>query len=387
MSWYVRRGEREIGPLGEEALRALVGTGQITHDTPLWREGLPHWTAASALPGVLGPRAAAPFVPGPQPAGSLAADSIRPAVLGAGGAVPELAAPWRRYWALSADLAVSSFLVAVFIAALRPGLFRQFNATPAQEWTFLLLLLPLALAMDALIHWALGNTPGKAIAGIKVMQEGGAQALGPAAYLRRNLGLYVFGLGLGLPLISLCTLAYGYRRAAAGEVATWDRLAGSRAYTLAPAQVRTWVAASVYLLGGAALFAIGLGTEHKRSRYAPAHPPAPILQQELTQAANSVNASGPRMIDKITRLEGAHAGPGSLFTYEYTLTNIAVSLLSPSTLQTLRWRLSEHVRQAACGGTALKPLLRTGATVRFNYRGRDGRELALVSVSSADCGG
>jgi GYF domain 2 len=57
VKWYVRRGEREIGPLGEEALRALVGTGQITPDTQLWREGLPGWTAAAALPGVLGPGA------------------------------------------------------------------------------------------------------------------------------------------------------------------------------------------------------------------------------------------------------------------------------------------------------------------------------------------
>ena len=55
MKWYVRHGEREIGPLGEEALRALVGTGQITPDTQLWREGLSGWTEASALPGVLGP--------------------------------------------------------------------------------------------------------------------------------------------------------------------------------------------------------------------------------------------------------------------------------------------------------------------------------------------
>jgi hypothetical protein len=55
MIWYVRRGDREIGPLGEDALRALVGTGQVNPDTPLWREGLPGWTAAGTLPGVLGP--------------------------------------------------------------------------------------------------------------------------------------------------------------------------------------------------------------------------------------------------------------------------------------------------------------------------------------------
>jgi hypothetical protein len=61
MIWYVRRGDREIGPLGEDALRALVGTGQVNSNTPLWREGLPGWTAAGTLPGVLGPTASAEF--------------------------------------------------------------------------------------------------------------------------------------------------------------------------------------------------------------------------------------------------------------------------------------------------------------------------------------
>lgn len=386
MSWYVRRGEREIGPLGEDALRALVGTGQITHDTPLWRDGLSNWTAAGALPGVLGPRAAAPFAPSPQ-AAIAAPDSTLPAApLIASTTLPEVATPWRRYWARSADLTVSSLLVAVLIGAIWPSSLTQLD-TPGREWIVVLLLLPFALAMDALVYWALGNTPGKAIAGIKVLREGGAGATSASAYLGRNLGVYVFGLGLGLPLISLFTLIYGYRRAAAGEVSIWDRLTGSRAYALATAQVRTWVAAGVYLLGVTVLFAIGLGTQHNRSRYAPTHAPAPVLQQELTQAATSVNAGSPRMIDRITRLDGAHAGPGAVFTYDYTLTNIAVSALSPTTLQTLRWRLSENVRQAACAGTALRPMLGTGAIVRFNYRDRDGRELAVVSVSSADCAG
>jgi hypothetical protein len=59
MVWYVRRGDREIGPLGDDALRALVGTGQVNPDTPVWREGLSGWTAAGTLPGLLGPRASA----------------------------------------------------------------------------------------------------------------------------------------------------------------------------------------------------------------------------------------------------------------------------------------------------------------------------------------
>lgn len=218
MIWYVRRGEREIGPLGEDALRALVGTGQVTPDTLLWSEGLPGWTAAGTLPGVLGPRAA---------------------------------------------------------------------AAPAA----------------------------------------------PRAVIK--------------PLY--------------------------------------WATAGILLLAVAAVFALRWNGQHDERRDDAARRPIPVLQQELTQAANGVNASTPRMIDSITRLDGANAGPGTLFTYDYTLTNIRASLLSRASLETLRRRLSAEVRQTVCLGAALQPLLRAGAVIRFHYRDQDGQELAFASVSSADC--
>lgn len=219
MIWYVRRGECELGPLGEDALRALVGTGQVTADTPLWREGLAGWTAAGALPGVLGPKGAAAPAPSPR-------------------------------------------------AGIRP--------------------------------------------------------------------VY-------------------------------------------------WVTAGIVLAALAALLELRLYGRHDRTRYTIARAPVGTLQQELTQAANGVNASTPRMIDNITRLDGAQAGPGTLFTYEYSLTNISASLLSSAALATLRQRLSADVRQRVCSGVALQPLLRIGAVIRFDYRDRDGQELTLASVSSADC--
>ncbi|MGH8169919.1 MAG: RDD family protein [Steroidobacteraceae bacterium] len=393
MSWYVRRGEHEIGPLGDDALRALVGTGQITADTQLWREGLPAWTEAIGLPGVLGPRAS------PLASSALASSARPPVVAGApdssrpvgsasvGTTLAEPAPLWRRYWARSLDIAIGTILVAVLIGALRPGLSAQWGAPRHAGWIIVLILLPFALAMDALMHWALGNTPGKAIAGIKVLAEDGRRPLGAAAYLGRNFGVYVFGLGLGLPLVSLITLIVSYRRAGAGQISRWDRFSGSRVFARSGSELRTWATAGIYAFGVAALFAFGLYVQHNRSDFAPARTPAPVLKQELTQAANGVNASSPRMIDRVTRLDGARVGPGALFTYEYTLTNLHAVRLSAMTLETLRWRLSAHVRQAVCRGTALRPLLSTGTTIRFHYRDDDGQELATVSVSSADCGG
>ncbi|MGH8179876.1 MAG: RDD family protein [Steroidobacteraceae bacterium] len=391
MIWYMRRGEREIGPVGDDALRALVGTGQITPATRLWHEGLSGWTAALELPGVLGPRTATPF--GPTTAGLQPSPPIAPAPPAATAstssvdAAPlEPATPWRRYWARLIDLTVSMFLVAMMTGAIRPSLIGQLNTLVGARWVVLLLLLPFALVLDAGIYRVLGNTPGKAIAGIKALAQDGRRMLSAPAYLGRNFGVYLFGLGLGLPLVNLFTLVYGYRRAAAGELSTWDRICASRVFALSGGARRTWLAAGLYVLAVVAVLALGMHTQHRQSTYASTRAPAPILLQELTQAANGVNATAPKMIDRITRLDGAHVGPGSLFTYEYTLTNMRLHELSPVILATLRWRLSEHVRQAVCGGTALKPMLATGTTVRFHYRDRDGGDLVLVSVSSADCG-
>jgi GYF domain 2/RDD family len=370
MIWYVRRADREIGPLGDEALRALVGTGQITSETQLWREGLAGWTAALELPGVLGPRGAAALAPGRQ---ACVAMALAPAT------------PWRRYWARSLDITLGLFLAAVLISAVQPGLIARLSTMPGQKWVLVLVLLPPALLIDTLMYWALGNTAGKAIAGIKALEAHGRRRLSAAAYLGRNFGLYVCGLALGLPLISLITLLWSYRRAGGAAGVIWDRFSRSRVYALSGAQLRTGLAAGVYLLALMGLFALGLHAQHG-SKYSVTRAPAPVLRQELTQAANGVNANSPRMIDHITRLDGASVGPGPLFTYDYTLTNLSVRLLSSATLARLQRRLSAHVRQAVCRAGALAPILRAGTTVRFRYRDRDGRDLVQVSVTEADCG-
>ena len=161
MSWYVRRGEREIGPLGEDALRALVGTGQILHDTQVWREGLSTWAAAGALPGVLGPQAAVPLTSSGQQALVAASDATRQAAASpvTRAAPLELATPLSRFWARSLDLTVASLLGGVLIGAILPNLLLHWSAPAGEEWLILLLLLPFALTMDALIHWAMGKKP------------------------------------------------------------------------------------------------------------------------------------------------------------------------------------------------------------------------------------
>ncbi len=164
-----------------------------------------------------------------------------------------------------------------------------------------------------------------------------------------------------------------------------ERRARSRQHHGLRIGLRYWAAAAILLLAISALLALLPRTQRDRARHPFASAPASNLQQELTQAADGVNASTPRMIDDMTRLDGAQAGPGTLFTYDYTLTNISASQLSPPSLRTLQQRLSADVRQTVCEGAALQPLLHMGAVIRFHYRDRDGQDLVLTSVSSAEC--
>lgn len=270
MMWYVRRGDREIGPLGEEALRALLGTGQIATNTQLWREDLSGWTEALTLAGVLGARATAALVAAPTA-------SLTPTCLDA---------PASALTPASSPPSVSS-------------------PTPAPS--------PVSAPSAAVVDDSNQATSGS--------------------------------------------------------------------------RIRTWVTAGVCLLEVAALIALGVHEWRSQPGYAATRTATTGLRQELAQDAERVNAVGPRMVDSDTILDDAQAGPGTLFTYEYTLTSISVDMLPATRLETLRWRLSQHVRQAVCDGSGLQAILREGVTIRFHYRDRDEQDLTTVDVASGDCGG
>ncbi len=72
MNWYYAEAGQQVGPVTEEELLRLVGTGRIRSDTLVWHEGLANWQAYGELkpgPGPL-PDSPAPPVAGPAPAGN-----------------------------------------------------------------------------------------------------------------------------------------------------------------------------------------------------------------------------------------------------------------------------------------------------------------------------
>jgi hypothetical protein len=49
MGWFYKDGERKVGPFTEERLRESLERGGLPHDTPVWRDGMADWKAASEV--------------------------------------------------------------------------------------------------------------------------------------------------------------------------------------------------------------------------------------------------------------------------------------------------------------------------------------------------
>jgi uncharacterized RDD family membrane protein YckC len=229
MQWYVRRGGEVSGPMTDEALRGLAARGEIDRETFLWRPGDTSWQKAFEVPGVITPPAlsqspsgttAAPASPALE---KFAPPPASPPPPQKGDAVPTiLARPWPRYWARMLDVFLFLLLVAIPVAALFPVFYA--NVTHVADGQLLYLLgLPFAMVLDAIVYLLCGNTPGKWLGGIRVLDVNGRK-VGFTQYLKRDFMVYFLALGFGIGLVALFTLISSHKKSGSRQ----DSELGSR---------------------------------------------------------------------------------------------------------------------------------------------------------------
>jgi uncharacterized RDD family membrane protein YckC len=163
-----------------------------------------------------------------------------PAVATPGGAIPpplEVAddgwqdttpAPWRRYFARQFDTAVLGLvawaLVGIAAAFVAPQLFDTLLRPEVVENMFVSAALTYLLAMPvvAVLVGLTGSSPGKWLFGVRVTRRDG-RPIGLADAAMREARVWIRGMGLALPLVSLITLGASYGYLEAHRVAPWDR--------------------------------------------------------------------------------------------------------------------------------------------------------------------
>lgn len=179
-----------------------------------------------------------------------------------------LAGAWARWFARSFDVWWQTALVALVlghILGLVSPAFLRWLETPFGWKLFGLACIPGGLLLDAALQALAGNTPGKALLGLRLITtDGRAPRFGEL--VRRNMTLWRDGLALGLPVISLVTMARQGLRLRKGVQASYDK----RDF-LVSASSTGWLAKGVFGTAFAGLFSAILildGVDRQDSREA-----------------------------------------------------------------------------------------------------------------------
>lgn len=198
--WYAEQGQ-SMGPFDVNALAQLFQTGQISPETLVWREGLQGWSPIATvveLRGVVMP--------------CLPADKTKTVAAGNAPHTGSRTLPAHfvvRYLARQFDCALEFHLLTLgTLVLLSRGFHIHFASFVSKDMLHLLLILailiaiqPFTLVLDAGLFRIFGNTPGKAMLGVRVTDAQGIKP-GFPAYLLRNIKVWIIGRGLGIPVLS-----------------------------------------------------------------------------------------------------------------------------------------------------------------------------------------
>ncbi|ADJ27950.1 RDD family protein [Nitrosococcus watsonii] len=233
--WWYAEGGKKSGPIERADLMRLIQAGTIGPKTMLWKKGMESWLSLDEVEELHELKSS--LLP---PLPSRVSSSITYPV----------ASRWLRFFARTFDLFWETlfllfllsfglgFALAILdtISGEHPGGFVEWLNGPF-AWIynpfsgilFGMFFLLMALILDASVYRFIGNTPGKALLGLKVELLDGSP-LSFSQYLGRNFSVWVSGLALGIPFINLATMARQAVRIGRGQPASYDKSPGYRVY-------------------------------------------------------------------------------------------------------------------------------------------------------------
>ena len=209
--WWYRDGGTEQGPVTQAVLGDMLAQGRLAPDTAVWTAAMGGWGPAGAQAAFAGAGAEA----GGQEAAPVPATTVLDY---------PMATAWRRWCARLFDLWWENAVIGVigvFVLSVISPAFMIWLDGPFNGKLFDIACVPFALLLDAAVHALAGNTPGKAMLGLRVGLVDGRR-LGFAQHLRRNLGVWVSGLGFAIPLVCLFTMGRQHGRLNEGQQASYD---------------------------------------------------------------------------------------------------------------------------------------------------------------------
>ena len=273
--------------------------------------------------------------------------------------------PWARFWARNFDVTLTVMVLTIVLGRLFPRLMFTGGHLFGRFWPFLfeLALFPAALALDGCIQAALGQTPGKAIAGIRVEKiDHGRLSLRLA--LRRSALVYLRGFAGGLPIITLGAYWSGYDEVRRRKTTSWDRELGTRVFAISAHPLRTWLTA-ILVVAIPIVPVIVLAINH-RSRVSVSE----AIARRVEATLPAINGSLPKQVDRMTRLDGVGYSRRSVaVTYTYSLLQPGGLPDDPRLVDMFKKSdmMKPVLRQRYCQNPAFNNIRRYEIAVHFLY--------------------
>lgn len=241
--WYYRDGETTVGPVSRQRLAELEAERTIHESTPVRRSDGETWTALSDAFGALADDEPPPLPDGQPnaartPNEAAEARSGQP-VWSAGptvvdGWAPEPVRPRRRFGARFIDTTVNFYLASALFGYVGFLLAPQ-STERALAWlsaqSTLSTIVPRLLepvgvtvlvgALNGLLMGTAGTTLGKFLFGVRVLDRD-LRPLGAVAAWRRELDIWVRGLGFGIPVVTILLNLIAWRRLVKARTTVWD---------------------------------------------------------------------------------------------------------------------------------------------------------------------
>ncbi|MGF6774977.1 RDD family protein [Paraburkholderia sp. GAS334] len=195
---------------------------------------------------------------------------------------PAATGVWRRYAARTMDLLLWTFVAGYavgFVNSATGWHLLQFRSTLMVNMSFLgMIYLPIAFLIDALVYAACGNSIGKALLGIRVVETNGA-APSFSRYLARNFSVWARGFAFGVPVAQPLLLILNAVMLKRDGVTAWDARLKFRVVR-EPCTVVHYVLAVVF----AALLVSAAAYHRATHRSAGAFAPAVKMQPDAARA-------------------------------------------------------------------------------------------------------
>jgi uncharacterized RDD family membrane protein YckC len=212
--WYIDKHDEQVGPIEHAELARKILAGDIKATTMLWKQGMDTWRRLDEIDELASIQQTLPPPAPPKPA--MPSPMYLPA------------RRWPRFFARSFDVWWETIVVSLglgYVLGRYSADFVEWINQPMSGQLFGLMCLPIALAMDAVIYRVFGNTPGKALLGLRVTRTDGSP-VGFGLYLERNLSLWFYGFAFGLPFVNLLTMAHQAQRLGNGKPTRYDESTG-----------------------------------------------------------------------------------------------------------------------------------------------------------------